>query len=83
MGYQTACAVFNSLLGIGEIAAASISQCIQWAIAEQAAEMFRIAGFMAGKVLTFLILKEIIMGHILTSGYLEKLPTAGKAADSW
>ena len=67
MGAQAAGAVLDSLFVIGKAAAAVIPQGIQGAIAKQAAELLRVRPGMAGKILTFLVLKKIIMAHIATS----------------
>ena len=72
MGPQTEGAVLDPLLVIPEAAAAVFSQSIQGAIAEQAAELLWIRAWMAGKILTFLILEKIIMTHIASSFLLIK-----------
>ena len=55
------CAVLEALFVISEIASAFISQRIQRAIAEKAIEILRILHLMAGKELTFLVLKEFVI----------------------
>ena len=65
MRAKTVAAVFNSLICIAEITTALISQAIQRAIAEQAAEGLRIRPFVAGEVLTFPVLEEIVIRHSL------------------
>ena len=61
---QAAGAILNTLLRIAEIASALISQCIQRAIAKQAAEILRILALVAREILAFCILKEFIIFHI-------------------
>ena len=67
MGPQAGGAVFDSLFRISEAAAALVSQCIERAVAEQAAEGFRVGIGMAGKIFTFPVLKKIIVGHGFSS----------------
>ena len=66
MGAQAGGAVLDSILGIPEAAAALIAQAVQGAIAKQAAEAFRVRTGMAGKILTFLFLKKIVICHIIS-----------------
>ena len=75
MGAQTIGAVFDSLFGIPEAAAAVFSQAVQGAVAEEAAESFRICTGMTGKIFAFLILKEIIICHFLHSALFNLLDT--------
>ena len=64
MGPQAVGAVLDALFRITEAASAPVSQGIEGAIAKDAAEGFRIGTFMAGKIFTLLILKEIVVTHI-------------------
>lgn len=63
MGMQAPGTVFNSVFQIDKAAAALICQAVQRAVAKQAAEGIRICTFVAGKILTFPILKKVIMAH--------------------
>ena len=63
MGDHAPGAVLNSHFGIGEIPSAVLSQGVQRAITEQAAEALLIYPLMAGKVLTFAVLKKIVICH--------------------
>ena len=65
MGFQTVGAVLDAVFRIGEAAAAFVTKAVQRAVAEQAAESFRIGSGMTGKVFTFPILKKIIICHDL------------------
>ena len=67
VGAQTAGAVLKTLRGIGKIAAAIFSQCVQGTVAKQAAEAFRIGIGVAGEIFAVFILKKIIIGHRKTS----------------
>ena len=67
VGPQAVGAVFDTLLRVAEIATALVSQGIQGAVAEQAAEAFRVGPGVAGKVFTFPVLKKIVMGHEICS----------------
>jgi hypothetical protein len=52
---ETLCAVFSSLGGIPETAAALVSQHIQGTVAKKAIEIIRIRSCMTGKVFTLLM----------------------------
>ena len=75
MGPQTGAAILDSVFGILKLAAALIPQGIQWAIAKNTAEGFRICTFMAGKIFTLLMLKKIIMGHDNCHTFIFSFPT--------
>ena len=60
---QTVGAVLDAGFCIEKTAATLISKTIQRAIAEQAAEGFRIRTGMAGKILAFPVLKKIVICH--------------------
>ena len=64
VGAQAVGAVLDALFRITEAASAPVSQSIEGAIAKDTAEGFRIGTFMAGKIFTLLILKEIVVTHI-------------------
>ena len=64
MGPQAVGTVLDTFFGIGEIAAAVFAQGIQRAVAEHAAENFRVRAGMAGKIFTFPVLKKVVMAHI-------------------
>lgn len=63
VGLQAAGAVLNAIVGICKTAAAPVTQSIQWAIAEQTAEILRIRPPVAGEVFALRILNIIIMAH--------------------
>ena len=65
MGFETVGAVLDTRIGVAEAAAALIAQAVQRAIAEQAVKAFLLHALMAGKILTFPILKKLVMLHIL------------------
>lgn len=65
MGSKAAGTILDAILRIPEAAAAFVRKAIQRAIAEQTAECFRVSTRMTGKILTFPVLKEIIMAHML------------------
>ena len=67
VGDQTVGAVLDPLGGIFEISAAFISQRVQRAVAEQSAEGLGIGALVAGKILAFTVLVEIVMRHDHTS----------------
>ena len=75
VGLQAAGAVFDSLFGITEIAAAVFAQAVQWAVAEQAAEPLRVSAFVAGEIFAGFVLKEIIVRHFLHSALFNQLDT--------
>jgi hypothetical protein len=60
---QAIAAILDAIFRIDEVSAAFIPQGVQWAIAEQAAEGFRIRALMAGEVFALLMLEKIIMRH--------------------
>ena len=64
MGLQTTGTIFDAIGQVLKSAAALISQRIKGAVAKQAAERFRIRTLMAGKILAFPVLEEIIIRHI-------------------
>ena len=61
--------VLDSLLCITETAAAPIPKAVKRTVAKQTAEAFRIRTGMTGKILTFLMLKKLVVCH-LDSPYL-------------
>ena len=63
MGTQAEGTVLDSLFVIPEAAAAILPQGVQRTITEQAAEPLRVRAWMAGEILTFPVLKKIIMAH--------------------
>lgn len=71
MRSQAGGAVFDALFGVAVIAAAFVAQAVQRAVAEQAAKAFRIGGWVAGKIFTLFILKEIVMCHNFTDSAWE------------
>ena len=77
VGPQASRAILIAALCIGEFAAALIPQGIQWAIAEQAAESFRIRTLMAGKIFTFPVLKKIVIRHNISSKYENQTTVQG------
>ena len=64
MGLQTIGAILDSTWQITKRAAAFIPQCIERTITEQTIEICRIYALMTGKILTFPILKKLVIGHI-------------------
>ena len=64
VGDQAVGAILDAVLGIGEIAAAFVTQSIQGAIAEQATKAGFVGYLMTGEVFTFFILKKVVVGHI-------------------
>ena len=64
VGPQTVGAILNAVFRVCKITTAFIPQCIQGAIAEQAAEGIRICPGMAGKIFTLSMLKKIVVCHI-------------------
>jgi hypothetical protein len=65
VGQQTVGAILDAVFQVSKVTAAVITQAVQRAIAEQAAEGFRVRTPVAGKIFAFLILKEIIVRHIV------------------
>ena len=63
---QAGRAILNTLFGVRKITAASVTQCIQWAIAKQTAKIFSIGTLVAGKILAGAVLEEIVVCHCLT-----------------
>jgi hypothetical protein len=57
------CAV--GLLDVGKVATALIGQSVQWAVAKQAVEVFRIVGFVTGKIFAVAILEKckVVFSH--------------------
>ena len=47
---QTVAAIFPAGRGVGKIAVTGTAHAVQWAVAEQAVEVFRVCTFMTGKV---------------------------------
>ena len=60
---QTPGAILDSLVRIPEAAPALLPQSVQWAVAEQAAETLRVRPLVTRKILTFPVLKKIVMAH--------------------
>ena len=67
MGAQTAGAVFDTVFGVGEIAAAILTQSVEGAVAEDAGEALRIGILVAGEVFTLLVLEKVVVWHGFTS----------------
>lgn len=63
MGLQAVGAILDAGFCIGEAPSAFVPKAVQRAVAEQAAEGFRICTGMTGKILTFPVLKKIVIGH--------------------
>ena len=63
-------AILDTGVGVLIVSAASIPQTIQGAVAEQAAECFRIGAFVAGEILTLPMLEKVIIWHEFSSRYL-------------
>ncbi len=63
MGNQAIGAILDTLISISKTAAAPVTKDIQRAIAEQAAKGFRTRPRMAGKILTFSVLKKIVVRY--------------------
>ena len=57
-------AILDAILRIGKVAAAFGPQCVQGAIAEQAAETTFVRYLMAGEIFAFFVLKKVVMSHI-------------------
>ena len=66
MGAQTAGAVLNAILGIGETAAAVFAQGIEGAVAEDATKSLWVGILVAGEVFAGFVLEEIVC-HWITS----------------
>ena len=60
MGKKTVGTVFNTLFCIFKISSAPVSESIQRTIAEQTVKIFRVTGFMAGKILAFFMTEKRI-----------------------
>ena len=60
-------AILDAGIGVLEVSAASISQTVQWAVAEQAAECFRVGAIVAWKILALPMLEKVIIWHELSS----------------
>ena len=58
MGAQAAWAIFNSILQIGEIATAAITQRIKRTVAEKAIEVFAVFDLVAGEIFIFFVLEK-------------------------
>ena len=56
-------AIFCPILYVSIISAAFVTQSIQRTVTEKTVEILWLGSFMAGKKLTFPVLKEIVMGH--------------------
>ena len=67
MGAQAAGAVFDAVLGVGEVAAAIFAQSIEGAVAEDAGEGFRVGILVAGEVFTGFVLEKVVVWHGFTS----------------
>ena len=67
MGAQTAGAVFDTVFGVGEIAAAILTQSVEGAVAEDAAKSFRVGILVAGEVFTGFVLEKVVVWHGFTS----------------
>lgn len=67
MGTKAAGAILDPCFGIRKTAAAPICKCIQWTVTKQAAKGLRVSSGMAGKILTFPVLKKIIVCHFFCS----------------
>ena len=63
MRLYAVCAVFDATAYIGKTSAATVAQCIQGAIAEQAVEVFFLYPLMTGKVFTVPVLEKFIVLH--------------------
>lgn len=72
MGAEAGGAVFDTVLGVGEIAAAIFAQGVEGAVAEDAGEGIRVGVLVAGEILALPVLEKIIMCHSVTS--LELVP---------
>ena len=67
MGTQAGGAVLDAVLGVGEIAAAILTQSVEGAVAEDAGESIRVGILVAGEVFALPVLEKIIMCHSVTS----------------
>ena len=76
MGFCTIAAVLDAIFRISKAAATLIAQCVQRAVAEQAVELPVLYSLVAGKVLTFSVLKKLILLHnsLLIPLSTDKLP---------
>ena len=75
VGDQTGGAVFDSLGGVSEMAAAPIAQRVEGAIAEQAVELLRISICVAGEIFAVAITEEaMIVVHSMLLLRMDKLP---------
>ncbi len=66
MGNQATGTILDTVFRIAEISAAAVAQCVQRAVAEQTAEAVGIADLVAGEILTFSILIEIVIWHTVS-----------------
>lgn len=62
-------AILNSGFSKTEIAATMLAKCVQWTIAENAAERIRISSGVAGEILTFPVLEKIKVRHRFPPGF--------------
>ena len=76
VGDQTGGAVFDSLGGVSEMAAAPIAQRVEGAITEQAVELLRFRICVAGEIFAVAITEEtMIMVHSMLLLRRDKLPS--------
>ena len=65
MGTKTVGAVFDTVCRIREMTAATVCKTVERTVAEQTAECFRVCPLVAGEILTFPVLKKVIMAHVI------------------
>ena len=70
VGAQALGTILDAIVCIGELTAAFVTQGVEGAVTEQAAESFRVCIFVTGEIFTFLVLEKIIVGHCVHSPLL-------------
>ena len=63
MGHKATGAILDAALGISEIAATFISQCVQRTVTEKAVKIRGIFALMAWEIFALFILEKLIMLH--------------------
>jgi len=67
---KTIAAVFYTICGISETAAAAVCKTVQRTVTKQTAEILPVGAGMAGEKFTVPVLEKIIVAHILTPLHL-------------
>ena len=67
VGLQALGAVLDAVFRVCKAATTFVAQSVQGAVAEQAAEGFRISAWMTGEIFALLVLEKIVVRHIVSS----------------